>query len=48
LVLEAIGVAERTSVNTASVFANEVDSNPVDRTSTVTITVQAETEPTQP
>lgn len=48
LVLEAIGVAERTSVNTASVSANEVDSNPVDSTSTVTITVQAEAEPTQP
>jgi uncharacterized repeat protein (TIGR01451 family) len=48
LVLEAIGVAERTSVNTTSVFANEVDSNPLDRTSTVTITVQAEAEPTQP
>ena len=48
LVLEAIGAAERTSVNTASVFANEVDSNPVDSTSIVTITVQAEAEPSQP
>jgi uncharacterized repeat protein (TIGR01451 family) len=48
LVLEAIGAADRTSINTASVFANEVDSNPVDSTSIVTITVQAEAEPTQP
>jgi uncharacterized repeat protein (TIGR01451 family) len=48
LVLVAIGVAERTSVNTASVRANEVDSSPVGSTSTVTITIQAEAEPGQP
>jgi uncharacterized repeat protein (TIGR01451 family) len=48
LVLVAIGVVGRTSVNTASVGANEVDSNPVDSTSTVTISVQAGAEPGQP
>jgi uncharacterized repeat protein (TIGR01451 family) len=48
LVLVAIGVQERTSVNTASVGANEADSNPVDNTSTVTITIQPGAEPGQP
>jgi uncharacterized repeat protein (TIGR01451 family) len=48
LVFEAIGVAVRTSVNTASVRTKEVDSNPVGSASTVTITVQAGPEPGQP
>jgi uncharacterized repeat protein (TIGR01451 family) len=48
LVLVAIGERERTSVNTASVHVNEADSNPVDNTSTVTITIQAGAEPGQP
>jgi uncharacterized repeat protein (TIGR01451 family) len=48
LVLTAIGVVERTSVNTASVRANEVDLNPVDNTSTMTITVQVGAEPGRP
>jgi uncharacterized repeat protein (TIGR01451 family) len=48
LVFEAVGAAERTSINTASVRANEVDSNPLDSSSTVTITIQAAAESGQP
>jgi uncharacterized repeat protein (TIGR01451 family) len=48
LVLVAIGVQERTSVNTASVQANEEDPNPLDNTSTITITIQAGAEPDTP
>jgi hypothetical protein len=48
LVLVAIGVQERTSVNTASVQANEEDPNPLDNTSTMTITIQAGAEPGGP
>jgi uncharacterized repeat protein (TIGR01451 family) len=50
LALVAIGVAERTTVNTASVHANQAEQHPVPIgiTSTVTITVQVEAEPGQP
>jgi uncharacterized repeat protein (TIGR01451 family) len=41
LVLRAIGVQERTTVNTATVRANEDELNPLDNTSTMTITIQA-------
>jgi uncharacterized repeat protein (TIGR01451 family) len=48
LVFVAIGVAERTSANTAAVHAHEADSNPVDNTSTMTITIQVGTGPSRP
>jgi uncharacterized repeat protein (TIGR01451 family) len=41
LVLVAIGTQERQTTNTASVSASGQDRNPVDHTSTITITVQA-------
>jgi uncharacterized repeat protein (TIGR01451 family) len=40
LVLEAIGVVERTSANTATVRASEADLNPIDNSSTTTITIE--------
>ena len=50
LALVAIGVTERTIVNTASVRANQAEQHPVPMgiTSTVTITVQVEAEPDRP
>ncbi|MGD8794424.1 MAG: hypothetical protein PVF47_17875 [Anaerolineae bacterium] len=45
LVLNAIGVQQRTTVNAASVSAREVDLNPADNTITTTMTVQAPVEP---
>jgi uncharacterized repeat protein (TIGR01451 family) len=48
LVFVAIGVTERTTANTAAVYANETDPNPVDNTSTTTITIQIGTEPSRP
>lgn len=45
LVLRAVGVQERTTVNTASVSAREADLNPTDNTITTTITVQGPAEP---
>jgi uncharacterized repeat protein (TIGR01451 family) len=45
LVLNAIGVQERTTANAASVGAREVDLNPADNTITTTLTVQAPVEP---
>jgi len=44
LVLEAIGVVERTSANTATVLAGEEDLNPIDNTITTTITIQVDDE----
>jgi uncharacterized repeat protein (TIGR01451 family) len=48
LAFVAIGVAERMTVNTATIHANVADLNRVDITSTVTITIQAGTEPSGP
>jgi uncharacterized repeat protein (TIGR01451 family) len=48
LIFEAIGVLQRTTVNTAAVRANKVGPNPVVSTSTVTITVQTGAEPDRP
>jgi uncharacterized repeat protein (TIGR01451 family) len=48
LVFVAIGVRERTTVNTASLCAGEADPNSVDNTSTTTITVQVGAEPSRP
>jgi uncharacterized repeat protein (TIGR01451 family) len=48
LVLVAIGVQERTSANTATVGPTETDANPMDNTSTMTITIQAGAEPDTP
>ncbi|MFN2226574.1 MAG: hypothetical protein ACK2UY_09710, partial [Anaerolineae bacterium] len=45
LVLEAIGVVERTSANTATVLASEEDLNPIDNTITTTISIQVDDEP---
>jgi uncharacterized repeat protein (TIGR01451 family) len=45
LVLEAIGVVARTSANTATVRASEADLNPIDNSSTATITIQIADEP---
>jgi uncharacterized repeat protein (TIGR01451 family) len=45
LVLQAVGVQERTTVNSASVSAREADLTPADNTITTTITVQGQTEP---
>jgi uncharacterized repeat protein (TIGR01451 family) len=45
LVLNAIGVQERTTINAASVSAREEDLNPADNTVTTTLTVQAPAEP---
>ncbi|MEJ2208389.1 MAG: hypothetical protein P8129_05055 [Anaerolineae bacterium] len=44
LVLEAIGVVERTSANTATVLTSEEDLNPIDNTITTTITIQVDDE----
>jgi len=48
LAFAAIGVVERTTANTATVYANALAPSPVVSTSTVTITIQAGTEPDQP
>jgi uncharacterized repeat protein (TIGR01451 family) len=48
LVLVAIGVQERTSANTATAGPTETDANPVDNTSTMTITIHAGAEAGQP
>jgi len=48
LVLVPVGVTERTSANTAAVYAREADATFVISTSTVTITVQVEAEPDRP
>jgi uncharacterized repeat protein (TIGR01451 family) len=45
LVLQAVGVQERTTVNAASVSAREADLNPTDNTITATIAVQGQAEP---
>ena len=45
LVLEAIGVVARTSANTATVRASEADLNPMNNSSTTTITIQIADEP---
>jgi uncharacterized repeat protein (TIGR01451 family) len=45
--LVAIGTQERTTTNTASIVANEIDLNPLDNTSSTTITIQASGEPGQ-
>jgi uncharacterized repeat protein (TIGR01451 family) len=48
LTFVAIGVVERTTANTATVYANVMAASPVVSTSTVTITIQAGAEPDQP
>jgi hypothetical protein len=48
LVFAAIGEQERTSANTAAVYASEANVISVVSTSTVTITIQAGAEPGQP
>jgi len=48
LVLVAVGEQERTSANTAAVYASEANVISVVSTSTVTITIQAGAEPGQP
>jgi uncharacterized repeat protein (TIGR01451 family) len=45
LVLEAIGVVARTSANTATVRAAEEDRNPIDNSSTTTMTIQVDSGP---